>query len=261
MLRDIYRVNTGAVSIVNNHGVKIKADYLKTYYCIPVRNARQKIVAFNELLTGIPLVKRVYEKNECYDNDYKDIYYPYNYGKSNQVVQVGDVDVEIDQDYDDKELQEYLHHNKENLENLSDSIKTLEIRAIEQTCDGYASCQTMEYYNKKLYLCPLDDDYIIVAPYNIFGTHIGFKELQTERKVIKRDDEPISDYLIHLNRQLMNPEITPINLSILATRKLTVEEFKSYMDLTPEEVEAKIANYLAKKSREREINRQQLIKH
>ncbi|MDE6292659.1 MAG: hypothetical protein K2L98_03145, partial [Bacilli bacterium] len=84
----------------------------------------------------------------------------------------------------------------------------------------------------------------------------GYREINTGRKVIKHtgDDACDFDYLINLNRRLMDPEITPVNRYVLATRELTVEEFENYMNLTPEEVEAKISIFIAKLSRKRATN-------
>ena len=253
--KDVYRIRTGAVNSINQYGTKFEMDDLNTYYCIAVRNSREKIIHFNEIVTGTPLVKRVYEKNESYDDDYEDMYYPYAFDKTREMMQIGDVDIEIDQDFKLEELQTYIKKSKES---IAVSLETLEIRAIEVTCDGYDPKQPMEYYNKKLFLCYLDDDFIVIkANRNPLGIFSGYREIVTGRKVIRHvGDEYCNDFdnLINLNRQLMDPEITPIDRSVLATRELTVDEFKEYMDLTPEEVEAKISNFLAKKSRERILN-------
>lgn len=251
---NIYRVKAKAINCINASGTKFESEELNTYYCIPVRNSRKKIITFNELLTGTPLVKRVYEKNECCDDDYYDEYYPYAYDKSRETYQVGDVDVEIDQNF---ETEEVLKYAEQSAEMIAENLKTLEIRAIEKTCDGFDPNQSMAYYNKQLFLCYLDDDYIIVsARRNPLGIMSGYRELHTKRKVIKHtgDDACDFDYLINLNRQLMDPEITPVNRYVLATRELTVEEFEQYMNLTPEEVEAKISIFIAKLSRKRATN-------
>lgn len=252
--KDVYRVEVGAVTYVNCYGTKVETRHLNTYFCVAVRNASNKIITFNELKTGKPLVKRVY-MDEIHDDedDYEDMYYPYAYDDSVEI-QNGDVEVNIDQNYETDELQKYVQYGKDG---VAESIDTLDMRAIEQTCAGYDLSQTMEYYNKKLYLCPLGDDFIIVsARFNPFGAIVGFRELITGRKVIKRkrvsDDFNEEDFLI--DRKLKNPEITLIDCSKLATRELTVAEFESYMALTPEEVEAKISNYLAKLSKERGLN-------
>lgn len=258
--KDVYRVKAGAVNYINDYGTKVKTDELNTYYCIPVRNHRGKIITFNELLTGIPLVKRVYIKNECCDDDYEDTYYPYAYDKTREMTQIGDVEVEIDQDYKTEELQKYVGQSKEK---VAISLETLEMRSIKLTCDGYDSTQPMEYYNRKLFLCYLDDDFIIVsARHNPLGIMTGYREINTGRKVIRHTGDEYSEFdnLIHLNRQLMDPEIDPIDRSVLATRELSTAEFKDYLDLTPEEVEAKISNYLAKLSRDRALQYEPLSK-
>lgn len=251
--KDIYRVKVGAVYSINSYGTKTKSDNLNTYYCVPVYNSR-RIIGFKELLSDKELVKRVYEDNECCDDFYKDKYYPYAYDKTREFIQIGDIDVEIDQDYETEELQKYVNFNKDA---VAESIDSLELNAIRQTCEGYDPKRTMEYYNKELYLCPLDDDFIVVKPCCMFGIITGFRELITGRKVIKRTSEELEyDYLINMNRKLVNLKIEPIDFSVLATRGLKVSEFEDYMDLTPEEVEAKIANHLAKKSRERGLDYQ-----
>ncbi|MDE5630742.1 MAG: hypothetical protein K2I70_03990 [Bacilli bacterium] len=250
---DVYRVKTGAINYINEYGTKVKTNALNTYYCIPVRNHRGKIITFNEILTGQALVKRVYIKNECCD-DYEDTYYPYAYDKTREMIQIGDVDIVIDQDFTTEELQNYVKQKKES---IAISLETLEIRSIELTCNGYDTSQPMDYYHKKLFLCYLDDDFIVVsARRNPLGIITGYREIITGRKVIRHTGDEFNEFdnLIHLNRQLMDPEITTIDRSILATRELSSREFKDYMDLTPEEVEAKIADYLAKLSRERVLD-------
>lgn len=252
--KEVYRVKTGAINFVNQFGTKCETNDLNTYYCVAVRNRSGKIIHFNELVTGTPLVKRVYEKNECDYDDFEDMYYSYAFDKDREIMQVGDVDVELDQDYKVEELQDYIKTSKGS---IADSLETLEIRAIELTCDGYDPSQTMEYYNKRLFLCYLGDDFIVLsANRNPLGIFNGYREINTGRKVIKHSGDGFNEFdnLVNLNRQLIDPDIPPIDRSILATRELTVDEFKAYMDLTAEEVEAKISIFLAKKSRERVLD-------
>ncbi len=252
--RDVYRVKTGAINFVNQFGTKCETNDLNTYYCVAVRNSRGKIIHFNELVTNKTLVKRVYEKNECDYDDYEDMYYPYAFDKDRELMQIGDVDIELDQDYTVEELQKYI---KTSQESIATSLETLEMRAIESTCAGYDSSQTMEYYNKRLFVCYLGDDFIILsANRNPLGIFNGYREINTKRKVIKHSGDEFNEFdnLINLNRQLMDPDIPPVDRSILATRELTVDEFTAYMDLTAEEVEAKISNYLAIRSRERVLD-------
>lgn len=257
--KDVYRVTTGAINYINEYGTKTAYNELNTYYCIPVRNSRGKIITFNELITGKPLVKRVYLKNECCE-EYEDMYYKYAYDKGRDVTQIGDVEIILDQDYETDELRKYVGSNREA---LSISLDNLELRAIASTSEGYSEDKTMEYYDKKLYICPLDDDFIIVTDRRSpFGTIVGFREIITGRKVIRRTGDEYNeyDYLINLNRSLMDPEINVIDRTVLATRELSVPTMEGYMELTPEEVEAKISNYLAKLSRERVIDYEHKIK-
>ncbi|MCX4365629.1 MAG: hypothetical protein OSJ70_07645 [Bacilli bacterium] len=252
--KDVYRVRAGAINSINKYGTKFDTVELNAYFCIPVRNRHGKIIAFNELKTGMPLVKRVYLKNECWDDEHEDMYYPYAYDKTREMMQVGDIDVQIDQDYNTEALRRYAKWSKEN---ITASLNCLERNSIQLTCSGYDSKQPMDYYNKKLFLCYLDDDFIIIsARRNPLGILTGYREIITGRKVIRHSGDEYSEFdnIINLNRQLMDPDIEPIDRSILATRELSVAEFEDYMDLTPEEVEAKISNYLAKLSRERVLD-------
>ncbi len=258
--KDVYRVAASAITDVNRYGTKIECDKINTYFGIPVRNSHGRIITLNELVTGRPLVKYVYTKNECFE-EYEEVYYPYAYDKKRDMPQIGDIEVEVDQDYETSELQQYVANAKEAIDS---SLESLELRAIAQTSAGYNEGKDMDYYNKPLYICPLyDDDFIIVsATRSPLGPLTGFRELITGRKVIKHTETEYdeSDRMLNLNRSLMDPEIDPINFSVLATRELTVKEFEEYMDLTPEEVEAKISNYLAKLSRERLIDYKQVTK-
>lgn len=258
--KDIYRVKTGAINYINEYGTRVKTDALNTYYCIPVRNRHGKIIRFNEILTGKPLVNRVYLKNECDSDDYEDVYYPYAYDKTREMTQIGDIDIVIDQDFKAEDVQNYVKQSKDA---VAVSLETLEIRSIELTCDGYDASQSMEYYNKKLFLCHLDEDFIVVsARRNPLGVITGYREIITGRKVIRHTGDEFNEFdnLIHLNRQLMDPEIDAIDRSILATRELRIDKFNDYMDLTPEEVEARISKYLAKLSRERVLDYDTLSK-
>ncbi len=70
--KDVYRVRAGAINSINKYGTKFDTVELNAYFCIPVRNRHGKIIAFNELKTGMPLVKRVYLKNECWDDEHEE---------------------------------------------------------------------------------------------------------------------------------------------------------------------------------------------
>lgn len=258
--KDVYRVTTGAVCYVNDYGTNTECEKLNTFYCIPVYNSRGKIITLNEVLTNQPLVKRVYVKNECWDDDYNEMYYSYAYDKTRDLPQIGDVEVKVDQKYQTEELVRYVGYNPAAIKKALD---TLELRAIKKTCDGYEEGKGMDYYNQKLYVCPLDDDFIIVsARKNLLGNVGGFRELITKRRVIKRTSDECYDYdhLINLNPVLKNRDIENIDLTVLATREIPVSVMEKYMELTPEEVEAKISNYLAKLSRESVVDPKMLTK-
>lgn len=258
--KDAYRVNIGAVSDVNKFGTLTKYEKIDTFYCVPVRNSRGLIITLNEVLTNTPLVKRVYDKNNFYEDEYDEVYYDYAYDKTRDMPQIGDIEVIVDQDYETDELREYVAQNPADVKK---SLDTLELRAIENTSDGYCEDKKMDYYNQKLYICPLDDDFIIVSARTtpLLGNINGFRELITKRMVIKRTSDECYDFdhLVNLNPTLESVDIKNINLSILATREIPVDVMESYMELTPEEVEAKISIYLAKKSRER-IDEKKLTK-